>query len=367
MYEDRTAETIRAEMASDMQKLTGMSPVSGGFVDMLIGRTAVEHAKVYQALNAVFSLLFVDEDSGGFLDLHGDAYHNLHRREGTKARASMSFRGTPGTQIQQGTAFFADGGLEFDLSAPVTIGTNGVGRGWAQAAKVGGQYNVAADALSQMHINLVGLEEWHNTAAEGGSDEETDAALYARIDEKRKHPPTSGNIHDYRQWALEVSGVGAVKVIPLQDGPGTVNALIVGNDMEPATDDLVDSVAANIERQRPIGPKVTVQAPGRTPIAIVATVELVEGATAAAVRDGFTSSVRGYLDDLVRRKYTAIYANSEEDKPYTIVYNRISALLMDVAGVSDYTTLLVNGTPGDVVVPSDHVPVLSEVTVDGSQ
>lgn len=366
MYEDRTAEAIRAEMASDIQKLTGLAPVAGGFVDTLIGRTAVEHAKVYAALNAVFSLLFVDENSGGFLDIHGLAYHNLRRREGTKARVAMSFRGTPGAIIPEGTSFLTPDGLEFFLEGGVALQKNGTGQGWALSAEAGERYNIPADALTRMYVNLAGLDEWHNAAASGGSDAESDAALYARIDEKRKRPPTSGNVYDYRQWALEIPGVGAVKVIPLSNGPGSVDVMVVGNDMEPAAEDIVDAVAANIDRQRPIGPAVTVGSPTGVAVTIAATVELVDGASLETVKSTFVGALNAYLMDLIKRKYSAIYSKASEDTAYTVVYNRVAALLMDVDGVANYTALTLNGTVANLTVASDKVPTLSEVTISAS-
>ena len=55
--------------------------------------------------------------------------------------------------------------------------------------------------------------------------------MRARFYEKVRLPATSGNAYHYQQWALEVSGVGAAKVFPLDNGPGTVGILVVDNDM----------------------------------------------------------------------------------------------------------------------------------------
>lgn len=76
-------------------------------------------------------------------------------------------------------------------------------------------------------------------AATGGYDAETDAALYARLSAFRREPATSGNIHQYEQWALEVDGVGAARAIDLWNGPGTVKVVLAGNGLEP-----VDETAA---------------------------------------------------------------------------------------------------------------------------
>lgn len=363
MYEDRTAEAIRAEICADIHAKTGASPVTGGFIDTMVGRMAAEHAKVYSALNAVIALLFPDEDSGAFLDLHGEVYHNLERRPGSKARAAMTFSGTAGTVIPAGTVFVTGTGLEFATEKAITLNASGTAGGYVQAAEVGAQYNVGADELTKMYVSLAGLDEWHNAAASGGSDVESDGAYYARIDERRKRPPTSGNIYEYRQDALSVPGVGAVKVIPLPDGPGTVGIHIVADDMTPAGAETVARVSDYIEDKRVIGPTVTVQAPTAVPITIVARVELAAGGAVAAVQSAFAEKTREYLGGLVERKYAVIYAGKDEDTPYKVVYNRLAALLMDVEGVSNYASLTVNGVAGDVTIAADEVPILGEVTV----
>lgn len=363
MYEDRTPETIRAEMLADIQASTGFSAVTGGYIDTMVGRMAVEHAKIYSALNAIPAILFPDADSGGLLDLNGETYHNLARRPGAKARTSMNFSGTPGLILSVGTAFVGAGGLEFDLVESVTLDKNGTGGGIAEAVAVGTVYNVGKDALTTMYVNISGLDEWHNAAAHGGTDEESDAAYFARIDEKRKRPPTSGNVYDYRQWALEISGVGAVKVIPLQNGPGTVGMLVVGNDMAPADEQIITAVADNVEGKRPIGPEVAVSAPEAVPVAISATVELAPGGGAAAVQTAFAAKVRDYLHEVVAQKYGAIYFSKDGDLPYKVVYNRVAALLMGVEGVANFTVLTINGAAGDLEFTPGQVPVLGAVVV----
>ena len=73
-----------------------------------------------------------------------------------------------------------------------------------------------------MYVNLTGLTGYQSEAAAGGTDAESDAALLARIRERVQRPPTSGNGYQYRQWAMEIPGVGNAKVVELPSGPGTV-------------------------------------------------------------------------------------------------------------------------------------------------
>ena len=115
-----------------------------------------------------------------------------------------------------------------------------------------------AGAIDRMYVNLTGLTDYHSEAAAGGTDAESDAALLARVRERVQRPPTSGNGYQYRQWAMEVAGVGSAKVVELPGGPGTVGVTLVdSNDRAPA-EGIVEAVEAHIREEMPIGPAVTV-------------------------------------------------------------------------------------------------------------
>ena len=162
--------------------------MAGSYADATAGPLCLVVSGFYQVVRAVPSMLFVDPSSGIFLDLVGGDYFNLTRREGTRARCSVTFTGTPGTAINAGTAFLTNTGLEFILQTGVTIGSDGSAVGELEAAQVGSQYNIGPNTLTRMYVNIPGLSSYANAHAEGGTDTETDQALYERIDEARKRP-----------------------------------------------------------------------------------------------------------------------------------------------------------------------------------
>ncbi|PKB52312.1 hypothetical protein CRH03_25265 [Clostridium sp. HMb25] len=53
---------------------------------------------------------------------------------------------------------------------------------------------------------------------------------------------------------MECNGVGAAKVFPLADGPGTVKVVIADEDRSGASAALINKVKEHIEGLRPIGP-----------------------------------------------------------------------------------------------------------------
>ncbi|MDY6789675.1 MAG: baseplate J/gp47 family protein [Thermodesulfobacteriota bacterium] len=60
--------------------------------------------------------------------------------------------------------------------------------------------------------------------------DETDAGLLARLLDYIKRPPAGGNQYDYVKWALEMDNVKAAYCLPLGQGPGTVDIIILANE-----------------------------------------------------------------------------------------------------------------------------------------
>ena len=334
MYEDKTPEAIKAAILAAIRQSQGLSAMAGGFADGVAGPVAEQLSEAYRALEGVTSMLFVDESSGGYIDLVGGQYYNITRREGTRAYCDISFSGTPGLVIPKGTAFLTAGGLSYALMAAVALGPEGTGRGRLEAAEAGSAYNVEAGAIDRMYVNLTGLTDYHSEAAAGGTDAESDAALLARVRERVQRPPTSGNGYQYRQWAMEVAGVGSAKVVELPGGPGTVGVTLVDSNDRAPSEEIVEAVTAHIEEERPIGAAVTVTAAGEREVTVAAQVSLTGGAGAGAVQDAFRAALAGYLHTLIEGKYGAVYYKPADDQPYTLLYNRVLALLLNVEGGS---------------------------------
>ncbi len=218
------------------------------------------------------------KSSGGYIDLVGGQYYSITRREGTRAYCDITFNGAPGLVIPKGTAFLTAGGLSYALMAAVALGPEGTGRGRLEAAEAGSAYNVEAGAIDRMYVNLTGLTDYQSEAAAGGTDAESDAALLARIRERVQRPPTSGNGYQYRQWAMEIPGVGNAKVVELPGGPGTVGVTLVDSNDRAPSEEIVEAVEAHIEEERPVGAAVTVAAATEREVTVAAQVSLTGGA-----------------------------------------------------------------------------------------
>lgn len=85
---------------------------------------------------------------------------------------------------------------------------------------------------------------------------ETDAELLMRLQTRRRQAPAGGNEADYVTWAKQVTGIASAKCIPVPQGPGTVDVVILANEettgSETPTTELIAAVYAHIDEVRPV-------------------------------------------------------------------------------------------------------------------
>lgn len=211
--------------------------------------------------------------------------------------------------------------------------------------EIGNQYSGAMDPIS----NITGVTAELTEVITAGTDEETDEALRERFFTKVQLPATSGNAYHYRQWAMEVSGVGNAKVFPLDNGPGTVTVLVVDDDGE-VSETLPGTVADYIETVRPIGATVTVAAPEALTINVTANILLDGSKTLAEVETDYKAALSAFLHDMIFETYRVSYA-------------KVSSLLLDTPGVDDYDSFLLNSVTANITVGDKQIPVLGNVVL----
>ena len=348
MFEEITAESIRQNILDAMK--TDIDKREGSYTGDMAAPVATELWKVYTAMNALLPIAFVDATSGQYIDRRA-AEVGITRKAGTKARAGLTLTGAEGTVIPAGTMFLTADGLEYATDSAAALDGSGTAAVTATAAEVGEVFNVPAGSIVSQYNSIAGLSAvTNNAAAAGGTDPETDESLVGRYYAYLQKPATSGNVHHYEQWALEVDGVGAVRVTPLAEGPGTVGVLIAGPEKRPVSPEVVAACAAHIEENRPIGAAVAVESAEGLTVDVSASIATESGTTAEAVRAALSKAVAEYLSGLAF-------------SGYPVPYNHIAYLLTGSRGGTDYTALTVNGGTDNISIAEDQVPVLGTVTV----
>lgn len=286
-------------------------------------------------LDNFIDLVFPDTALGEYLNRAAEAY-NVSRKPATNAVRKMTTSGSVeiGTRWGINNLVYIVKEEESETEYQVECETPGV---------IGNQYSGAMQPIS----NITGITAELGDIITPGADEETDEALRERLYTKIRLPATSGNVYNYQQWALEVSGTGAAKVFPLADGPGTVTVLVVDSDKK-ISSSLPKTVAEYIETMRPIGATVTVKSPDSVTINIKASVMRNESKTLDDVKKAYKNAVDTFLQETV---FTT----------YRISYAKLGSLLLDIPGVEDFEGFLLNEGTGNVVIGEKQIPVTGTI------
>lgn len=102
-----------------------------------------------------------------------------------------------------------------------------------------------------MYVNLTGLTDYHSEAAAAARTPRATPPCWPASGSRVQRPPTSGNGYQYRQWAMEVAGVGSAKVVELPGGPGTVGVTLVDSNDRAPSEEIVEAVTATSRRSGP--------------------------------------------------------------------------------------------------------------------
>lgn len=168
---------------------------------------------------------------------------------------------------------------------------------------------------------------------------------------KVREPATSGNIYHYKRWALEVDGVGDVKVFPLHAGAGTVKVLIINANKELADGGLIAKAQQYIDEVRPIGATVTVATASPKNITVSARVSKTQGAVLEGLKNDFQKALKSYFKEITFKENYLSYA-------------KVGNVLLQVAEVLDYTDLRINGGSGNISIGAEEIPTLSELNIE---
>ena len=339
-----SVDTLHKQMLDDIpnnyQKTVGFPTYD------LTRAFAIGAAELEEAIQQEARKLDVDNLVGDELTRFCRQYRNIIRRAATYAQGVLTVTGS---------------GIQFVATDTVRI--VGSGSVPVQAVPPGPAGNVPQGTVTQIPVTIQGIVSVANPDdMTGGYDEEDDDTLRARYYLDIQQPSTSANRADYRKWALEIAGVGAVKTFPLARANWTVDVVIVNDKHQPADEELVAAVQAHIDPgstglgdgRTAIGAHCYVSSATAQTIPVAATLTLADPDTLEAVKAAATEALTAYL-----------YALPFADKQTAVVsYAQVGALLLDIPGVIDYTGLLLGGGTANIQIGDRAVAVLGEVTLD---
>jgi uncharacterized phage protein gp47/JayE len=195
-----------------------------------------------------------------------------------------------------------------------------------------------------------------------GKDDEDTEHLRKRYFDSLDTQSYGGNIADYRRKALSAPGVGGVKVYPVWNGGGTVKLVIQNHQWNAPSEALINEVQNLIdpvhlsgmgEGTAPIGHSVTVA--GVTAV----TVDISADFTLAA---GWSfQDALPYLNELADDYFRELSAAWDSADGITVRLSQTEARLLNAGGITDIMNLRLNGTAGNITLPSDGIPVRGDI------
>jgi uncharacterized phage protein gp47/JayE len=342
----RSEEEIKTDMLKTISD--DLDKSGNHFIDNALSAAALEFTNMYIALEYLKGKFDVNNLEGEELAKFIYQRTGIERKPATYASADIVISGEKGVKISKGTLVSADDVIFTTLDDAIIPDAGSV-TVKVQAAEQGSQGNAAANSINQMPISTPGVIDIYNPdAATGGYDEETDDELRERYYHKLQRPGKAGNKYHYEEWAMEVSGVGGVKVFPTWDGPLTVKALIIDKEKQPADEELVEETRQHIIHEAPFDAVVTVASAAGVDIDISAKLTIQDGYDEKAVVENISDSVTEYLKEIAFWKSTVSYAI-------------IGSLIIDSEGVADYNDLTINGKTENVTIGNEEIAVLGGV------
>lgn len=321
----------------------------GNFVYDITKPVAVEFAKQQEKIAAVQEKLDVEKLTGDELTRTVYQRTGIIRKPATQATTTVIVSGTAGTLVKVGELVGTETIL-YTVIEEAILNESGFAHVRIQCNEFGQVGNVPANTIVNFPASINGLVNVYNPdPVVDGYDEETDNDLRQRYYDKLQRPGKAGNKYHYREWALEVTGVGDAKVFPRYNGPLSMKVVVIDANKLPANAELVQKVYDHIAEQMPFGVEDLNVIPAvGVPINISATLSLVDGYTEPIVKQYIKENMIEYLKEIA---FKASYVS----------YAKTGSEVIDSDGVLDYQDLLINGSTANVIIPDDGVPVMGGV------
>lgn len=353
-----SSEDIIARMKANLKNPP--NKIEGSFASDNIQAVAREIEKYYGYVDFLQAMHYAETSEGEFLDKKAKEV-GVFRKEPTKAKGYVTFEGQANTYIPKGFRVGSDSFFYVTIESG-TIDQEGKITLPAEAVVAGSESNISADTIYKFDNGINGLRKAYNSEGiENGTDLEDDDHLRERTLIKMRYPGTSGNKFHYMQWAMEVEGVGRVKVFPLWNGAGTVKVSILDSNQKVANKNLIEKVQKHIdnggerngESLAPIGALLTVTTATEKLINVNAKVILDTNSTLdkVALADELKEKLQDYLDKNISYKLNRL----------TIA--KIIDILYSIEGVADITEITANNVSDSIILNDEEIPTIESVVI----
>src|SRR5262245_26473315 len=206
--------------------------------------------------------LLPDTAETEWLDRHGNIWlvnadGSTGRKAATPAGGTVTFTGTPGVVVPEGTGLVAPTGATYETLEFITLGADPVEVA-IKAINPGTSGNQDPGTPLAMTTPQAGVDSTVTVVdLRGGVETETDEQLRARVLARIRMPPMGGDADDYVQWAMSIPSVTRAWCAAREMGMGTTtvrfmcDALRADNGGFPIQAD-IDVVRNYLDTKRPV-------------------------------------------------------------------------------------------------------------------
>lgn len=190
-----------------------------------------------------------------------------------------------------------------------------------------------------------------------GTDADDRAALYRKYRNSFNNNAFAGNAAAYKNYFEDYDGIGGCKVHPVWNGAGTVKCVLIGSDYGAVTEYLLAKAKAAAENDVvPIGAELTVESVAESAITVTLSIAYSAGYSWETCAESIDEAIDGYLET-VRRSWSEL---NESETPM-VYLSKLQAAILDVEGILDIRSTLINGKSESLALAADEIPILGDV------
>lgn len=347
MFEEKTFENLMDEKLKNVP--SDVDKREGAIVWDSLAPNALESAMMYQELNAYYKETFGSTASRIYL------IERCRERGIFPKPASVGvYKGQFDIEIPIGQRFSLD---LYNYKVIKFIQKDSVYEYELECETLGTAPNSNFGQLIPIgYLSGLKVAKLLETLIPGEEEEETES-LRQRYLNSFDSQAFGGNIKDYEEKTLSISGVGAVKVTPVWNGGGTVKLTILNSEFNEASQSLIEKVQKEIDPSKdhtgkglaPIGHVVTVDTVKKKSV-YIATELTLNNIEILNIKDEIDKILKDYLLEL-RKKW----ASSDN---IIIRISQIESRILTInPKIIDIKNTKINGYNVNLEIAADEIPV----------
>lgn len=323
VFDTKSFEEFREEVLENISDR--YSKIEGSYTSDIVAGVCRELEKLSESIASLESAIFVTADSGEYL-IRRCADYGITRKLATAAVITVTVTADTDTVLKSGAELTDSNGKVFFELTQATELTASVPTAVTAVCTSTGKLSIPENSIR--FVNSVSGIVITNEAQISGTDDETDEALFRRLQFRLQNQPGCGTAADYKRWALEIPGVGYARV---KVGAGEITTFIADDDCGPVSSAQISAVMANYDEKRPLGAVVGVSSATERYASIAATVQLFDGYSLQEVQAAYEDMLNSYIGEI-----------AFDDRTDVLTLARLSHYLMSIEGVADITAFTLN-------------------------